>query len=120
MKSRVIWDELVESWEARLAGDTQDAEARYAAARNMAKIRGVRYLSGLQVSKLPLEQILERVEAVPIVRGKPNLAAADAFVGASGTPAITITKCLEMFWSLADDRIAGALLHNSVRKGFTM
>ena len=107
VKSRVIWDELIESWEARLAGDTKDAEARYAAARNMAKIRGMRYLSGLQVSKLPLEQILERVEAVPIVRGKPNLAEADAVLGASGAPEITVTRALELFWSLADDRIAG-------------
>jgi len=107
VKSKVIWTQLVESWEARLAGDTQDAEARYAAARNMAKIQGHRYLKGAQVAQLPLEQILQRVEAVPIARGKPSLVAADAFLGASGPPAITVSRALELFWTLADDRIAG-------------
>ncbi|MFN3724096.1 MAG: DUF6538 domain-containing protein [Paracoccaceae bacterium] len=106
-KAKIVWDELVQSWEARLAGDTQDAEARYDAARNLAKTRGYRYLPGAQVAKLPLEEILQRVEAVPIVRGRPNLVEADALLGASGVPDITVTKALKLFWSLVDDRTAG-------------
>ena len=104
-KGKVVWAELVESWEARLAGDTKDAEARYTAARNLAKVRGYRYLPGAQIAKLPLEEILQRVEAVPMGRGR--LAEADALLGASGVPDITITGALKQFWSLADDRTAG-------------
>lgn len=106
-KAKIVWDELIQSWEARLAGDTQDAEARYDAARNLAKTRGYRYLPGAQVAKLPLEELLQRVEAVPIVRGQPVLVEADALLGASGVPDITVTKALTLFWALADDRTAG-------------
>lgn len=106
-KAKVVWAELVQGWEARLAGDTQDAEARYEAARNLAKTRGFRYLPGAQVAKLPLEEILKRVETVSVARGRPNLAEADAVLGASGVPDITVTKALELFWTLAEDRTAG-------------
>lgn len=44
-KGTLVWNELLLSWEARLAGDTEDAEARYAAARNLAQMRGVRYMT---------------------------------------------------------------------------
>jgi hypothetical protein len=40
-KAGVVWAELIESWEARVGGDTQDAEQRYDAARNFAKVRGL-------------------------------------------------------------------------------
>ena len=35
-----VWQEQIEAWEARLAGDTAEAEARHAAARRLAEVRG--------------------------------------------------------------------------------
>ena len=37
-KASTTWDYLTEGWEARLAGDTIDAEARFEAARNLAGV----------------------------------------------------------------------------------
>lgn len=106
-KMKVVWDDLVESWEARLAGDTADADARYNAARNLSKMRGFRYLPSAQVAKLPLEDLLTRVEKIPTQRSKPNLAEAQAVLGLVDAPEITIERALELFWSLADDRTLG-------------
>lgn len=106
-KALLVWDDLVEAWEARLAGDTEDAEMRYKAARNLAKLRGFRYLPGAQVAQLPLKDLMARIDAVPAVRGKPNAGEADALLGLVDPPAITITKALELFWDLADDRVVG-------------
>ncbi len=35
---------MIEAWEARLAGNSEDAQARYDAARDLARARGFRYL----------------------------------------------------------------------------
>lgn len=106
-KAVLVWDELIEAWEARLAGDTDDAEARYEAARNLAKIRGFRYLPGAQVAQLPLKDLIARIDAIPESKGKPNAIEADALLGLVEPPEITVTKALDLFWGLADDRIAG-------------
>lgn len=106
-KGALVWSELQLSWEARLAGDTEDGEARYAAARNLAQMRGVRYLTAPLVAKLPLEELLSRVEAVPMSRDRPNRQEAEALLGAGGAPVINVTRALELFWGLAEDRIVG-------------
>ena len=54
-KAPVAWEHLVEGWEARLAGDTGDAERRFEAARELAAARGFRYLPAAQIASLPRE-----------------------------------------------------------------
>ncbi|TJZ88258.1 hypothetical protein FA743_20165 [Paracoccus gahaiensis] len=63
-KAPRVWSEMIEAWEAKLKGDTGGAEARFAAARELAHIRGVRYLSADAVARLPIEDVLDRTEAV--------------------------------------------------------
>lgn len=55
-KGNAVWDQLIEGWEAKLAGDSSDAEARFQAARDLAAVRGFRYLGAAKVAKLPLEE----------------------------------------------------------------
>lgn len=43
-KADRVWSQLIEAWEARLAGDTAAAEKCYEAAQELARIRGFRYL----------------------------------------------------------------------------
>ncbi|TDX22919.1 DUF6538 domain-containing protein [Rhodovulum visakhapatnamense] len=62
-KAPVAWQHIVEGWEARLAGDTSDAEKRFEAAKNLAAVRGFRYPPAPQIAKLPQDQLLARVEA---------------------------------------------------------
>ncbi|WP_246588005.1 DUF6538 domain-containing protein [Paracoccus bogoriensis] len=42
-KAVQVWSELIEAWEAKPDGAEQEAEARMAAARNLAQRRGYRY-----------------------------------------------------------------------------
>ncbi|WP_339109447.1 hypothetical protein [Thioclava sp. GXIMD4216] len=42
LKASVIWAEQTAAWEAKLAGDTTDAEKRFEAARELATAKGAR------------------------------------------------------------------------------
>ena len=106
-KAQVAWQHLVDGWEARLKGDSTDAEERFAAARELAAARGFRFLPVHEVAKLPLEERLARMAAIPMVRGKPDLVAAAAMLGGAAKPQVTVTRALELFWTLAADRALG-------------
>ncbi|PQO24827.1 integrase [Rhodobacteraceae bacterium WD3A24] len=107
-KADAAWAEMIEGWEARLAGESHEAEARFDAARRLAEVRGFRYLNAPAVAKLPVEQLVERVEAVPAeARGEPDKLEARALLGGAGEPCITVSKALELFWTLAADRTIG-------------
>lgn len=93
-KALTPWNELVQGSEARLAGDSKDAEARFAAARELAETRGFRFLPARRVAELPAEELLQRLEAVPVRNGKPDLPTAAAVIGGAPTPAITISRAL--------------------------
>ncbi len=57
VKQPSIWQQF-EGWEAKLAGNTTDAEARFEAARQLAQMRGFRYMQA--------EAFLEAREMRPI------------------------------------------------------
>lgn len=104
-KAPAIWNSMIEAWEARLAGDTTDADAAYAAAKNLAHARGYRFLSAKQVATLSLAEILDRVEAVPVKQGVPDRVTAAALLGGAVPPEITVSRALEDYWTLARDKI---------------
>ncbi|WP_299671764.1 tyrosine-type recombinase/integrase [uncultured Roseobacter sp.] len=106
-KAPGVWDNVMKSWEARLAGDTSQAEARYNAARDLAKSYGFDYLPIEQARQLPLEQIIERVERAHDGSGKPNLRDAEALLGIVEKPTLKVSKALEEYWPLARDLILG-------------
>ena len=106
-KAPVAWQHLVEGWEARLAGDTGDAERRFEAARELAAARGFRYLPAAQVASLPREELLDRIEAVPLRNGQPDRKEAAALLGGAQEPKITISRALALYWKLAADRTIG-------------
>lgn len=107
LKADAAWAELIEGWEARLAGDTDDAERRFEAARELAERRGFRYLPAAKVATLPKADLLERIEAVPEHKGEPNLVEAAAILGGVSEPPITVTRALELYWGLAKDKTFG-------------
>lgn len=107
MKAAAAWAELIEGWEARLAGDTQDAERRFEAARELAERRGFRYLPAAKVAALPEVELLERIEAVPTHKGDPNMPEADAILGGVSEPPVTVSRALELYWALAKDKTLG-------------
>ncbi len=107
LKATTAWELMVEGWEAKLAGDTTDAEARFQAARDLAAVRGFRYLDAASVAKLPRSDLLERIEAVKQSPKGPDFREAGAFLGGAAEPEITISRALELYWTLAADRTIG-------------
>ena len=106
-KADVAWAQMVEAWEAKLAGDTNDADERFAAARDLAAARGFRYMRADQVAKLPTDELLQRIEAVSGPTDNPDLKDAAALLGGAAEPEITITRALTQYWSLTADKVIG-------------
>ncbi|WP_246710348.1 tyrosine-type recombinase/integrase [Martelella soudanensis] len=104
-KEPLIWAEQIEAWEARLAGDSDDAEARFQAAAELAQRRGYRYLTVEKVAQLPRTELLERIETTAEERHAPRETA--ALLGGVTEPLITVERALELYWSLAKDRAVG-------------
>lgn len=98
------------AWEAKLAGDSADAEQRFAAARDLAEARGFRYMRSDQVAKLPIEELRDRFAAVPGFKdqpGNPDMIEAAAVLGGAKEPPLTVSKALELYWTLAKDKSLG-------------
>ncbi|WP_407473635.1 tyrosine-type recombinase/integrase [Sulfitobacter sp. PM12] len=106
-KADRAWAQMVEAWEARLAGDTAAADQRLAAARDLAAARGYRYLDAGAVAKLPVNDVLSRIEAVPLLNGAPDKLEASAILGGAPESLITVSKALDQYWSLAADKVIG-------------
>lgn len=106
-KAKAIWSQLIEAWEAKLAGDTTDADMRLAAAKNLAAIRGFRYLHANAVAELPIRELVDRIDVVPVHRGEPDLVEAAAILGGTIAPKITVSAALNEYWTLAKDKTVG-------------
>lgn len=108
-KAERVWSDLIESWEARLAGDTADAEARLAAAKNLAAARGYRFMMANEVARLPTDDFLSRVAEVAKGSrpGRTDMLAADALLGTISTINLPLSRLAEEFFKLAKDRTLG-------------
>ena len=106
-KAERAWAQMIEAWEARRAGDTEDAEARHAAAQEVARVRGHRYLDAGAVAQLPTERLVERVEAVAAPAGAPDRSETAALMGTVPAPGITVTRALALYWELAREKTLG-------------
>lgn len=104
-KAAEAWARMLEAWEARLAGNTDDAEAQFAAARNIAAAKGFRFLPMESVVKLPIDEIVARVLAAHDAKGRPNMQDAQALLGAAKQPPITVSRALEIYWQVAADKV---------------
>ncbi|TPK49611.1 integrase [Mesorhizobium sp. B2-5-4] len=106
-KAPSAWAHMVEGWEASLAGATDDAERRFAAAKELAAVRGYSYLRADRVAQLPREKLLERVESALKLNGDAAEIEARAVLGGAREPGITISKALETYWTLAKQDTLG-------------
>jgi integrase len=106
-KAPLVWDEMLEAWEAKLHGDTEDYDQRLAAAKHLAGIRGFRYLPASQVATLPAKEFYARALKTLRKDGTIDPREAEALMGAVPKPDLTISRALDAFWPLAADRIVG-------------
>ena len=106
-KAPQVWAAILDSWEAKLGGMSEDAEQRYSAARTLAQARGYRFLPMASVAKLPLDQLVERIEASTNAEGRIDRVLGDAYLGSVKKPEITLSKALEVYWVEAEDKARG-------------
>ncbi len=106
-KAPEVWGRMLDGWEAKLRGDTGDAEERMHAARDLARTRGYRYLRAGDVARLPLDQLLERVAHVRRKSGSIDRQEADATLGLAPAPGITPGRACELFYQIAADKLIG-------------
>jgi integrase len=98
----VAWDGLVAGWNAALGGDFEQAEERYKNAKQLARGLGFQFLPSKEVLKLPIRELLERVEAT---NGRALIA--DATLGLAPVPELATSEALDLFWGLSKDVTAG-------------
>lgn len=107
-KADVVGDKTLAAQEAKMAGDTDDAERQFQAARNLAKAKGFRYRHITDVAQLPLPELLDRVEAIRTTRaGRPDMKEARALPGAVQNPPIKVGRALEIFRDVTKVRTLG-------------
>lgn len=107
-KAEDAWTQMIEAWEAKLAGMSEAAIERYEAARELADIRGFQYLDINAVTRLPVEKIVKRIEAAEKPStGELDTTEATALLGTAEKPALSMEECLELYWSLAKDKTLG-------------
>lgn len=106
-KAPEVWDQMIEAWEAKLDGKDTEGDARLAAARNLAHRRGYRYLDAVDVAKLPLHDLLERIASIKDSRGRIDMAEADAALGLPSASAIKASEAVDHFYKIAEERVIG-------------
>lgn len=109
-KEAATWGKMDAAWEAKLAGESTDAEQRSAAARDLAEARGFRYIRSDQVAKLPIKELRDRIAAIPGFKDQPDypdMMEASAILGGAKEPPLTVSKALELYWTLAKDKALG-------------
>lgn len=106
-EAAAVWDQTCLAWEARLKGQTDDALARFEAARDLAQARGFRFAKAPQVARQPLEEILDRVDAVRGPKGDLIRPDAVAVLGLTDPPQVTLSEALSLFWVLTEERTHG-------------
>lgn len=114
-KAPIVREQLYSGWEAKLNGDTTDAEKAFEAAQALASARGYGWLNVREVAKLPRHELLERIEAAAMPNGEPDVKEAAALLGGAKEPGITVNRALELYWTLASDAARG-MNENQIRK----
>lgn len=100
-----IWKQQIAGWEAEMAGKQGVADKHFEAISELAQIKGYHYLPAQKVSVLPIDELLQRIEAIPVRYGIPDEAQAAALLGGSELPKLTVSQTLEVYWDLARDKI---------------
>lgn len=106
-KAEVVWSEHIEAWEALLTGNSKDAEACLARARDIAQRRGYRWLHVEDVARLPMPELLDRIEQIRDVPTKADRPMIEAMLGTPPKSGIKVSEAVEEFYKIADDRLIG-------------
>ena len=102
VKAPVALVQMLQAWDARLAGGTTDSEARFEASKRLAAVRGFRYISAGRMTKLRHEELLQRIEAVPITGNERQRIEAAALLGRCRRTTVHRVACAGTLPDLGD------------------
>ncbi|MFN6925136.1 MAG: DUF6538 domain-containing protein [Tabrizicola sp.] len=80
-RAATLWQAQIARWEAMLAGDMTEPQAKLDAARDLATSKGFAYTPATVLLERPVGEILRRVEAIGVRKGVPSLKEAEALLG---------------------------------------
>lgn len=106
-KAPRIWSEMIEAWEAKLAGDSLEGDARLNAARDLAAKRGFRFMNVQDVSRLPIHEVLQRLDQIKDEPTKRDLPVIEAMLGTPEKSKIRVSEALDAFYDVASERVIG-------------
>lgn len=106
-RAKTAWNALIQEWEARLNGTSQEPEKRWEASRDLADAKGFAYLDAEELLRGPIDKLLERVEAITGSGNKNRLQEASALLGTTPAPKITVKRALELYWELTEHETHG-------------
>lgn len=106
-KALLIWESLIEGWEAKLDGHDKEGEARLAAAANLAAKKGFRFLQADEVAQLPVREILNRLAVIPDEPKKADLPIIEAALGTPPRSSIKVSEAINHFYKVAGDKVLG-------------
>jgi len=101
-RAKRAWQEMVNGWEAKLAGDFKLANHLFSEAKREAQRLGFAYKTPAEIAELPLAEILERVE-----KSAEGPKQANAVLGLIPPPVVTVSAALELFFEVSTDKIIG-------------
>lgn len=100
-KAEIVWQALLDAWEARLLGQDESAAKRYAAAMDLAQQRGFQFLPAHEVAQLPTADLVARLQAVMREPETAREIEAQAVLGGAKEVYPKLSEALESYWSLA-------------------
>lgn len=106
-KLPLLRDQLIASWEAKLAGQSESAAERYEAARQLAESTGLRFMPASDVARLPVGEIVARTKMIGGTEEAPDIVAARAFLGGAEKPMLTVSEARELYFALTKDKTNG-------------
>lgn len=106
-KAPQVWSQMIEAWEARLAGATGEADERLDAAKNLAAMQGFRFMFAPEVAKLPQDEFIGRLRSAVTPKGNIDLPMAEALLGGVEEPKITLSRALSMYWDYMGEKTLG-------------
>jgi integrase len=109
-----VWSQLIEAWEARLAGNAEAAEAQMTAARRIAQSHGLRYRPEDEVAKGTLEDLVARIEAAGKRDNRLATARNRVALGSAAPERFTVSRALQVFFEVSEDR-SSAMTRNQKR-----
>ena len=94
------WQEMLNGWEAQLAGDFKLADHLFAEAKKEAQRLGFAYKPAAEVAQLPMAELAKRIRAA-----SEGPETARAALGLAPPPTITVSAALELFWEVSTDKV---------------